>query len=89
MPIEPIRRPAGDVTANVVAYRTGPGGTFARVLRDGEVPDGHEWRTVAHFAVCPAAEQHRKARKGSVQDVIPFPTARARRARLDQETIQP
>lgn len=89
MPVELDRRPAGDVTANVAAYRNAAGGAFARVLKDGEVPDGHEWRTISHFAVCPAAEQHRKARKGAVQDVIPFPTARARRARFIQETIQP
>jgi hypothetical protein len=65
MPIEPNRRPADDVTANVVAYRTGPGGTYARVLKTGELPDGNEWRTVAHFAVCPDAQLHRKTRKST------------------------
>jgi hypothetical protein len=83
MPVELVRRPAGDVTGNVAAYRTGAGGVFARVLKDGEVPDGNEWRTVAHMAVCPAAWQHRQARKGFVRDVIPFPTAIARRARAN------
>jgi len=82
MPIEPTRRPPGDTTANVAAYRTGTGGAFARVLKDGEQPDGNEWRTVAHAAVCPKAVQHRQARKGSIDGVIPFPTARARRRRL-------
>ena len=79
MPIEPTRRPDGDLTANVAAYRTGQGGCFARVLKDGETPDANEWRTVAHAAVCPAQVQHREARKGAVENVIPFPTARARR----------
>ena len=81
MAIEDTRRPTGDVTANVAAYRTGSGGAFARVLKDGEAPDGNEWRTVAHAAVCPKAVQHREARKGSIDGVIPFPTARARRRR--------
>lgn len=81
MPIEPVRRPAADTTANVAAYRNSAGGTFARVLKAGEVPDGNEWRTLAHAAVCPAALQHRQARKGEVDGVIPFPTARSRRQR--------
>lgn len=79
MPIEPIRRPDGDTTANVAAYRTGSGGAFARVLKDGDTLDGQEWRTVAHAAVCPAQVQHREARKGAMENVIPFPTAKARR----------
>jgi len=77
--LEPTRRPDGDLTANVAAYRTGTGGCFARVLKDGDTLDGQEWRTVAHFAVCPKAVQHREARKGAVENVIPFPTAQARR----------
>lgn len=84
MPIETTRRPHGDPTANVAAYRTGAGAAFARVLKDGETPDGQEWLTVAHMAVCPAAVLAREARKGSVPGVIPFPTARARRGRARQ-----
>lgn len=79
MPVELTRRPDCDLTANVAAYRTGSGGAFARVLKDGDTLDGQEWRTVAHAAVCPKAVQHREARKGAVENVIPFPTAKARR----------
>jgi hypothetical protein len=86
MPIEATRRPDGDTTANVAAYRTGQGGAFARVLKDGETPDGNEWRTVAHVVVCPAAIQHRAARKGAVDGVLPFPTAQARRRRANGVT---
>ena len=59
MPIEPVRRPDGDITANVAAYRNGQGGTFARVLKAGEDLGGNEWRTVAHAAVCSKAVAHR------------------------------
>ena len=81
MPIEPTRRPDGDLTANIAAYRTALGDAFARVLKDGEVPDGNEWRTVAHAVVCPNAIQNREARKGAIENVIPFPIARVRRMR--------
>lgn len=81
MPIEVARRPSGDVTANVAAYRTGAGGTFARVLKDGETPEPNEWRTLAHFAVCPAALLARQARQGAIDGALPFPTARARKGR--------
>jgi len=81
MPIELTRRPDGDLTANVAAYRTGSGGAFARVLKDGERPDATEWRTVAHAVVCPNAVQNREARKGAIKNVIPFPIARVRRQR--------
>ena len=83
MPIEAERRPDTDLTANVAAYRTAAGGTFARVLKDGESPDGNEWRTVAHVVVCPKAVQDRAARKGALNGVIPFPSARARRRRAN------
>lgn len=82
MPIEATRRPGADLTANVAAFRNGAGGTFARVLKAGEMPEAHEWRTVAHAAVCPQAVQHRQARRGAVENIIPFPTQVARRRRL-------
>lgn len=34
--------------------------------------------TVAHFVTCPAASMHRKARRGEVPGVAPFPAARRR-----------
>lgn len=82
MPIERVRLDAGDQAANVAARRNPNGGTFARVLKDGQEPTAGEWLTVHHAVVCPAALAARAARKGDVDGVIPFPTAKARRSRV-------
>jgi hypothetical protein len=55
MPVNPTPDPAGNLAVN------GPGDL--RVLRAGEEPPESGWsRHTSHFATCPNADQHRKAR---------------------------
>lgn len=52
---------AGD-QAGTLAIRRQGGELVCRVLRKGEDPLPGEYRGVAHWATCPTAGQHRKAR---------------------------
>lgn len=81
MAVDPRRHALVDTTANVAAYRTATGATYARVLKAGDLPRSHEWRTVAHQAVCPVVVAERETRRLAGEGVLLFPTAAQRRAR--------
>jgi hypothetical protein len=81
MPLDPARREPDDEAANVAVYRDHTGRLNARVLKQGEQPERHEWRAMPHFATCAPEKAARDARAGRLRDegVIPFPSRTARK----------
>jgi hypothetical protein len=69
-----------DTAATCAVYADATGRLNVRVLKDGEQPEPFERRRMTHFATCAARVEAAKARRGEVENVIPFPT-RAERAK--------
>jgi len=73
IPLDPQRHERDDERANVAVSRNHLGSLLARVLKDGEQPERHEWRAMPHFATCPKRAADADAKAGRIPDVIPFP----------------
>jgi hypothetical protein len=81
MPIDVEVYATDDEKANLAAYKDATGRLNVRVLKAGEQPEPYERRRMPHFATCAARLEAAAARRGEVENVIPFPTRAKRTAR--------